>query len=106
MNAMAVADDGEPLAIDRKGKPVIAAGWKVTERVSLNEDVAEHMEREVLPFAPDAQWDATKAKHGTEIPFTRIFYAPEEPRPLAEIDADVERLMGELAEMFAAVSEE
>ena len=45
----------------------------------------------------------TKAKAGKEIPFTRIFYVPEEPRPLEEIDADVQRLMGELAVMFEAV---
>lgn len=103
MSAMAVADDSAPLAVDRKGKPVVADGWKLIERVPLSEDVVEHMEREVLPFAPDAQWDVVKAKHATEIPFTRIFYVPEEPRPLAEIDADVQRLMGELAAMFEAV---
>ncbi|GGO85194.1 type I restriction endonuclease subunit M [Nocardioides phosphati] len=105
MKAMAEDDDSAPPAVDRKGKPVIADGWKITERVPLSEDVTEHMEREVLPFAPDAQWDVTKAKHATEIPFTRIFYVPEEPRPLAEIDADVQRLMGELATMFEAVRE-
>lgn len=105
MKAMAEVDDSAPLAVDRKGKPVIADGWKIIERVPLSEDVTEHMEREVLPFAPDAQWDVTKAKHATEIPFTRIFYVPEEPRPLAEIDADVQRLMGELATMFEAVRE-
>lgn len=106
MNSMAKVENSAPLAVDRKGKPVVADGWKITERVPLSEDVAEHMEREVLPFAPDAQWDLTKARHGNEIPFTRIFYVPEEPRPHAEIDADVQRLMGELAEMFRAVSEE
>jgi type I restriction enzyme M protein len=105
MKAMAEDDDSAPPAVDRKGKPVIADGWKISERVPLSEDVTEHMEREVLPFAPDAQWDVTKAKHATEIPFTRIFYVPEEPRPLAEIDADVQRLMGELATMFEAVRE-
>jgi type I restriction enzyme M protein len=56
-----------------------------------------------MPLAPDAKWDESKAKHGNEIPFTRIFYVPEQPRPLAEIDADVQRIMGELAEMFQAV---
>lgn len=106
MIAMAEVDDSAPLAVDRKGKPVAANGWKITERVPLSEDVAEHMEREVLPLAADAQWDATKAKHGNEIPFTRIFYVPEEPRPLAEIDAEVQRLMSELAEMFKVVSDE
>lgn len=106
MNAMAVVDDSAPLAVDRKGNRVIADGWKLTERVPLSEDFADHMDREVLPFAPDVQWDVTRAKYGTEIPFTRLFYVPEEPRPLAEIDADVQKLMGELAEMFMAVSEE
>ena len=85
---------------------MIVDGWKITERVPLSEDLAEHMAREVLPFAPDAQWDESKAKHGTEIPFTRIFYVPEEPRALDEIDADVQRLMGELADMFEAVSKD
>lgn len=106
MRSMAVADDSAPLAVDRKGKPVIAQGWKLTERVPLSEDLDDHMAREVLPYAPGAQWDESKAKHGTDIPFTRIFYVPEEPRPLAEIDTDVKKLMGELATAFTAVSEE
>lgn len=85
---------------------MIVPGWKITERVPLSEDLNEHMEREVLPYAPGAQWDESKAKHGTDIPFTRIFYVPEEPRPLTQIDADVKKLMGELATAFTAVSEE
>ncbi|OZD55900.1 MULTISPECIES: class I SAM-dependent DNA methyltransferase [unclassified Rhodococcus (in: high G+C Gram-positive bacteria)] len=106
MSALAVPAADAPLAVDRKGMPVIADDWKMTERVPLSEDVVEHMERDVLPFAPDAQWDVSKAKHGNEIPFTRIFYTPEEPRLLAEIDSDVQKIMGELAAMFEAVSEE
>lgn len=106
MKAMATPDDTAPLAVDRKGKPVMVSGWKLTERVPLSEDLAEHMGREVLPYAPGAQWDESKAKHGTDIPFTRIFYVPEEPRPLTEIDEDVKKLMSELATAFTAVSEE
>jgi type I restriction enzyme M protein len=94
------------LAFDRTDNPVTVSGWKITERVPLSEDLTEHMKREVLPFSPDAQCDETKAKHGNEIPFTRIFFAPKEPRPLAEIDFEVQKLMGELADMFRAVSEE
>jgi len=104
--AMAAPDEAAPAAVDHKGDRVLADGWKITERVPLSEDLQEHMSKEVLPFAPDAQWDQSKAKEGNEIPFTRIFYVPEEPRSLAEIDADVERLMGELAEMFQKVSAE
>ena len=106
MNAMAVADGSAPLAVDRKGKPVIVPGWKLTERVPLSEDLDEHMGREVLPYAPGAQWDESKAKYGTEIPLTRIFYVPEDPRPLAEIDTEVQKLMSELGQLFRAVSEE
>lgn len=106
MKAMAVDDVSAPPAIDRKGKPAAADGWKMTERVALSQDLAEHMEREVLPFASDVHWDESKAKHGNEIPFTRIFHVPKNPRPLADIDADVQMIMGELAEMFKAVSDE
>ena len=103
MKAMAVPDENAPLALDRKGAPVLADGWKIVERVPANEDLEEHMATEVLPFAPGATWDESNAKDGNEIPFTRIFYVPEEPRPLAEIDADVQRIMGELAQMFQEV---
>lgn len=103
MQAMSMEDDTAPPAVDRRGNPVIADGWKITERVPESEDLEEHMRREVLPFAPDAQWDVSKAKSGNEIPFTRLFYVPEEPRPLEEIDADVQRIMGELGAMFEAV---
>jgi type I restriction enzyme M protein len=106
MDALGVADDSAPFAVDRRGKPVIVPGWKITERVPLSEDLGDHMAREVTPYAPGAQWDEAKAKHGTDIPFTRIFYVPAEPRPLAQIDSDVERLMSELSDAFRAVSGE
>lgn len=102
-DALAVQDDQAPLATDRKGNPVLLDGWKITERVPMSEDLDEHMAREVLPFAEGATWDEKKAKPGNEIPFTRIFYVPEEPRDLEDIDADVARLMGDLAKMFEAV---
>lgn len=105
MKAMAVPDESAPPAVDRKGNPVISSGWKMTERVQLSEDLAEHMAREVIPFAPDVQWDESKAKEGNEIPFARIFFAPTEPRALSEIDLEVEKLMGELGDMFREVSE-
>lgn len=103
MRAMAVHDDAAPAAVDHKGQPVSVAGWKMTERIPLTEDVDEHMSREVLPFAPDVTWDESAAKIGYEIPFTRLFYVPEEVRPLAEIDADVQQVMGELMDMFREV---
>src|SRR5699024_11420398 len=102
-DAMGHGDPDAAPAVNRKGQPVIDPRWQITERVPYSVDLDEHMKTEVLPFAPDAQWDEAKAKDGNEIPFTRIFYVPEEPRPLEEIDADVQRIMGELMEMFAEV---
>lgn len=101
--AMGVHDDSAPLAINRKGNPVLLDGWKITERVPMSEDLTAHMELEVLPFAEGATWDVSKSKEGNEIPFTRIFFVPAAPRSLGEIDADVARLMGELGVMFEAV---
>lgn len=103
-SAMSVQSDDAPLAVDRKGIPVLLDGWKITERVQRSEDLVEHMKSEVLPFAEGAIWDVSKAKAGNEIPFTRIFYVPEVPRSLEEIDADVANLMGELGKMFEAVT--
>ena len=106
MKAMASPDDLAPPAVDRKGNAVTSSGWKITERVPLSEDLAEHMACEVVPFSPDAQWDEGKAKYGNEIPFTRIFYTPRPARPLEEIDSEVQGLMGELAAMFKLVSDQ
>lgn len=103
--ALGVQDDDAELAVDRKGNAVLLDSWKITERVPMSEKLDEHMEREVLPFARGAQWVESKAKEGNEIPFARIFYVPEEPRALEEIDAEVARLMGELSELFKVVHE-
>lgn len=106
MSAMGVADEAAPVAVDRRGNPVVADGWKIIERVPLSEGIQEHMSTWVLPFVPEACWDEAKAKDGNEIPFTQLFYAPKQPRDLVDIDNDVKRVMGELAEMFEVVSHE
>lgn len=100
---MGEQDDDAPLAFDRRGNPVVLDDWKIVERVPMSEDLAEHMEREVLPFAEGATWDISKTKDANEIPFKRIFFMPEEPRALEDIDTDVVHLMRELGVMFEAV---
>jgi hypothetical protein len=73
-----------------KGKPQPDSALRDTENVPLGEDIQAYFKREVLPHAPDAWIDHEKTKVGYEIPFSRHFYVFEPPRPLAEIDADLE----------------
>jgi type I restriction enzyme M protein len=51
--------------------------------------------REVVPYAPDAWVDRGSEKIGYEISFTKVFYKPVQLRPLAEIEADIKRVMHE-----------
>jgi type I restriction enzyme M protein len=54
----------------------------------------------VLPHVPDAWVDYEKTKVGYEIPINRHFYVYKPPRPLAEIEADIARLEGEIADLL------
>jgi len=53
------------------------------------------IEREVLPYAPDAWYDPASVKIGYEISFTRYFYKPKPMRTLEEIRAEIMALQRE-----------
>ena len=76
----------------QKGQPQPDSALRDTENVPLAEGVEVYFKREVLPHAHDAWIDEEKTKVGYEIPFNRHFYVFEPPRPLAEIDADLEKV--------------
>ncbi|NUL44051.1 SAM-dependent DNA methyltransferase [Cellulosimicrobium funkei] len=86
-----------------KGRIEADASLRDTENVPLTEDVEAYVEREVLPWAPEAWVDESKTKIGYEIPFTRAFYVYEPPRPLTEIDADVQAAIARVQALFAEV---
>lgn len=67
--------------------------------------VEDHMTAEVLPYVPDAWVDHAKTKIGYEIPLTRHFYKFVPPRPLAEIDAEIKALEGEIQDLLFEVTE-
>ena len=105
MAELSVHDDAAPVAYDAKGKVLVDKTSKVIERVPFNEDVNEHMQREVLPFVPDMMWDEDEAVVGTELPLTRLFYKPEETRSLEQLDKDIAESIAWLTQKFAEVSE-
>lgn len=73
------------------------------ETVPLKDDIHAYFEREVRPHLPDAWIDESKTRLGYEIPFTRHFYQYKPLRPLAEIEADIRRLEGEVQLALAEV---
>lgn len=83
------------------------------ENIPLGEDIHAYFASEVTPHVPDAWIDENKKDEqdgqigivGYEIPFNRHFYKYVPPRPLEEIDADLDKvskeIMGLLAEVHA-----
>ena len=54
------------------------------------------MEKEVLPYAPDAFYDAANVVVGYELSFTKYFYKPVELRTIADITTDINGIEGRL----------
>ena len=64
---------------------------KDTEQVPLlyPGGIEGFMEREVLPYTPDAKVDPKKTVIGYELSFTKYFYKPVELRSIEDITADI-----------------
>ncbi|QHD88381.1 N-6 DNA methylase (plasmid) [Gordonia sp. JH63] len=98
-----------------KGKPEADAALRDTENVpfgwgghpksheALDETVRAYFDAEVRPHVANAWIDRSKTKTGYEIPFTRHFYTYVPPRPLDEIDADLERVVREIMTLLREV---
>ena len=87
-----------------RGKPQSDSTLRDTENVPLSEDVETYFKREVLPHAPDAWIDHEKTKVGYEIPFTRHFYVFEPPRPLGQIDAELDAVTNRIKGMLEGLA--
>ena len=66
--------------------------------------VNDYLAREVLPHVPDAWVDHSKTKIGYEIPLTRHFYKYTPPRPLSEIDAEIDTIGAEIDVLMQEMS--
>jgi len=66
--------------------------------------IERHLRVEVHPYFPDAWIDHTKTRIGYEVPLTRYFHTYVPPRPLAEIDAEIEQLEARIQALLQAVT--
>jgi len=123
-DAIAVRDPEAPVIADRKGHPEPDPDLRDNENVPLpgsvdgfDDDptgrlaspayraaVDTYVAAEVLPYLPDAWVEHTKTKIGYEIPLTRQFYRYVPPRPLAEIDAEIQALEEEIQRLLREVT--
>lgn len=102
--AVGKRDPNATICTDKNGDPESDPELRDTETVPLNEVIDDYMAREVLPYVADAWVNHTKTKIGYEIPLNRHFYVYEPPRPLDEIEADLQTLEHEIVEMLAEVT--
>lgn len=96
VNELSERDEDGEVVLNRVRKPEPDSTLRDTENVPWDQDIHEYLEREVKPFVPDAWIDESKTKEGAEIPFTRHFYEYVPPRPLEEIDRDLDEVLGRI----------
>ena len=120
--ALGERDPSAEICRDTKGRPEADSDLRDTENIPLpsgtllplpmgfgpdasNQNLVEalssavnaYIKAEVLPHVPDAWVDESKTKVGYEIPINRHFYVYKPPRPLAEIEGEIQNLEAEIA---------
>ena len=123
-SALAKRDETAEICRDKDGMPEPDPELRDTERVPLPEgedpaddegvpaSVRAFFEREIEPHVPDAWIDTARRDHkdglvghvGYEINFNRYFYRYVPPRPLEEIEADIQAIEKDILEMLKDMS--
>ena len=122
--ALAERDDTAEICRDKDGRSEPDPELRDTERVPLPEgedpaddagvpaSVRAFFEREIEPHVPDAWIDTARRDHkdgrighvGYEINFNRYFYRYVPPRPLEEIEADIQAIEKDILKMLRDMS--
>lgn len=84
---LSIVDKSAEIQRDKKGNIIFDKSTAETEVVKFEEDIDAYMEREVLPYVPDAvaffdeviTEKKTVIKTGADIAFTRYFYKYQQP---------------------------
>ena len=112
LSALSERNDEAEICRDREGRSEPDPELRNTENVPLLEDIESFFEREVKPHVPDAWIDANRRDPqdgevglvGYEINFNRYFYEYRPPRPLEEIEADIQQVEKEIMAMLREVA--
>ena len=110
-DSLSVMDKSAEIQKDKKGNVLYDPETKDIEIVNIKENIDDYMQREVLPFVPDAKaffeenLTAKKPviKTGAEIPFTRYFYKYNLPKSTEELKIEISALEKEIEENFRAL---
>ena len=113
LSALSERNDKAEICRGREGRPEPDPELRDTENVPLLEDVESFFEREVKPHAPDAWIDTVRRDPqdgkvglvGYEINFNRYFYEYRPPRPLEEIEADIQQVEKEIVALLQEMAD-
>jgi type I restriction enzyme M protein len=112
LSALAERNEKARICRDTDGNPEPDPELRDSESIPLSEDVEAFFEREVKPHVPDAWIDTSRRDPqdgevgivGYEINFNRYFYEYRPPRPLEEIEADIQKVEKEIVAMLRQVA--
>jgi type I restriction enzyme M protein len=112
LSALSERDETAAICRDPSGNPEPDPELRDTENVPLAERVEAFFEREVKPHVPDAWIDTSRRDPkdgrvgivGYEINFNRYFYRYTPPRPLEEIEADIQAIEKDVLAMLREVA--
>jgi len=111
--ALGERDPNAEIVTNSKGEPEHDIDLRERERVPLGEDPQEYFEQQIKPYVENA-WINDSSKYydeqdgelgvvGYEINFEKFFYNYDPPRPLEEINSDIDQLEGEIVDLIQEV---
>jgi type I restriction enzyme M protein len=112
LSALSERDETAMICRDASCNPEPDPELRDTENVPLEESIETFFEREVKPHVPDAWIDTSRRDPkddavgivGYEINFNRYFYRYTPPRPLEEIEADIQAIEKNILKMLREVA--
>ncbi len=91
-------DESGNIVLDKKGNPVPNKDLTDDEQIPFLYDggIEGFLQKEILPYTPDAWIDEKSIIIGYELSFTKYFYKPTQLRALTDIAADLQSIEGNL----------